>query len=177
MEAAPMTHDNPMGGIDQNDTDSNASKREIHLTKPLAFWFSFLIIGMLVLLVIIPLLPDMGMATLKPALMELSIGILYLPGAIIFPLIVALWIGERVGMIENRAYNAVTIGLLNAVYTALIYVIGIFVVFLVLYYSGHTALLSISLRDFLIYLLAIPVSILIVLVPTFSAMSAARRKS
>ena len=171
-----MTHDNPMGGIDQHDADSDADKRGIHLSKPLAFWFGFLILGMLVLLVIIPLLPDIGMSTLKPALEDLSKGILYLPGTIIFPLIVALWVGERVGIVENRVHNAATMGLLNAAYTALIYVIGIFVVFLVLYYSGYIASLGITtLHDFLIYLIAIPVSILIILIPTFSVMSAARR--
>ncbi|MGC8537405.1 MAG: hypothetical protein ACP5MZ_00250, partial [Candidatus Micrarchaeia archaeon] len=120
-------------------------------------------------------LPDIGMVSLSTALEDISKGILYLPGAIIFPLIVALWIGERVGMVENRTHSAVTIGLLNAAYTALIYAIGIFIVFLVIHYSVNTAIISITLHDFFMYLLALPISILIILVPTFSAMSAARR--
>ena len=175
MEAAAMTHDNPMGGIAQHDSEGSENNREIHLSKPLAFWFGFVVLGVIILLAIVPLLPDIGMTSLKPALQDLSRGILYLPGSIIFPLIVALWIGEGVGRVENRMHSAVTIGLLNAAYTALIYLIGIFVVFLVLYYSVNTALLGITLHDFLIYLVAIPISILIILVPTFSVMSAARR--
>lgn len=162
-----------MGGMAQDDTKSVAARREIQLSKPLAFWFGFLVIGVILLLAAIPLLSSIGMATLKPALEDLSKGILYLPGAIIFPLIVALWIGERVGMAEDRMHGAVTIGLLNAAYTSLIYVIGILVIFLILYYAGYS-LLGMTMHDFLIYLVAIPVSILMILIPTFSVMSSAR---
>ena len=175
MEAAPMTHDNPMGGAVQNDAESGGKDREIHLSKPLAFWFGFLILGVVMLVAIKPLLPDIGMSSFSTVLGDLAKYILYLPGSIIFPLIVALWIGERVGMVETRIHNAVTIGLLNAAYTSLIYAIGIFVVFLVLHYSGNITAIGVTLYGFLMYLLAIPVSILIILIPTFSTMSAARR--
>ncbi len=175
MEAAPMTHDNPMGGAVQNDAESSGNSREIHLSKPLAFWFGFLIIGVVILVAVIPLLPNIGMSSFSAVLGALAKYILYLPGSIIFPLIVALWIGERVGIVENRIHNALTIGLLNAVYTSLIYAIGIFVVFLVLRYSANMTAIGVTPQGFLVYLLAIPVSILIILIPTFSAMSAARR--
>ncbi|EQD63859.1 conserved hypothetical protein, membrane [mine drainage metagenome] len=156
-------------------TRTAAQKKDgITLSKPLAFWFGFLVLGVIILLVVVPLLPDIGLVSISPALSNIAKGILYLPGSIIFPLIVALWIGERVGIAEDRMHSAVTIGLLNTVYTAMIYIIGIFMVFLVLYYSKNVLPLGMNTHDFLLYLVAIPVTILIVLVPSFSAMSAAR---
>ncbi len=176
MDVAPITYDNPMGG-EAKGAAAKAADKEITLAKPLAFWFGFLVLGVLVLLVFVPLAPKLGVSSAVSALDNLAKGILYLPGAIIFPLIVALWVGERIGMSGKGSHSAVSLGLFNAAYTALIYAIGIFIIFLVIYYSGTSNSLGITTHDFLLYLLALPISILILLTPTFSVMSFIRRNN
>lgn len=139
---------------------------------PLIFWISLLVFGVLVALVISPILAPSGGG--KNLLTAISNWILYLPGSIILPLIVSIWIGEAVGRRGSSIGRTAKIGEINAVYTALIYVISIFIIYLLFYYIDPSALTNVTITYFLEYVVIIPAIILFVLIPIVSALSSAR---
>ncbi len=145
---------------------------ETGIAGPLILWITFLLIGVILSLVVEPLVPSNG--TIQNLVTSISNWILYLPGCLILPLIVSIWIGEGVG--KNRASGArsAKIGEINGIYTSLIYVVSIFIIYLLFYYIDKTALANITLTFFLEFVVAIPVIIVLVLTPIVSALSAIR---
>jgi hypothetical protein len=138
----------------------------------LIFWISLLVFGVLLALVISPILAPSG--TGKNLLTAISNWILYLPGAIILPLIVSIWIGEAVGKRGIGVGKSAKVGEINAVYTALIYVISIFIIYLLFYYIDPAALANVTITYFLEYVVIIPAIILFILIPIVAALSSAR---
>jgi hypothetical protein len=150
----------------------SASTVEIDIAGPLTFWIILLVIGVLLQLVIVPL--HMGSASLNSLLTEISNWLIYLPGSVVLPLIVALMIGERVGATRSSASSAAFVGEVNALYTALVYIIAIVIIYLLFYYISPASLATITLTYFAEYAVLVPVVILLVLVPLISALSAVR---
>lgn len=147
----------------------------IKVTGPLVFWIGFLVLGLVIELAFVPLVNAIGAQGAAAFLGKLGGYILYVPGAIILPLIAALWIGERVGSSGKPMHAALYSSVINALYTALIYVVSIFIVYLVIKYAGITLVSGLSLVQFVEYVIAVPVVILLVLVPLFTTLSVARR--
>lgn len=164
----------------QKPADSTTEKKEeaqrieIDIKGPLVFWIAILLAGLLLALIIAPLL---GTGTNLGGI-SATIGgyILYLPGSIILPLIVAIWVGERVGSARSRIKNSAKVGLVNAAYACLIYAVSIFIIYLLLYYvsPGFLTGSSITLNTFLTYAVAVPIIIVFVLIPLIAALSSAR---
>ena len=149
---------------------------EIDIVGPLTFWIVMLVIGVLLSLFIAPLSGNVGNTALQTFAKNVGSWILYLPGSLILPLVIALWVGERVGAKRNKVSSAVTIGLINAAYAALVYAVSIFIIYLLLYYISPSLLPS-QLATFLIYVVAIPILLVVVLIPIVGALSAARHSS
>ncbi len=146
---------------------------EIDIVGPLSFWLGILVLGVVIEVVILPFTPN----SISGLIGQIAGWIIYLPGSIILPLIVAVWIAERVGATRNKVGPAVTVGLINAAYTALIYVIAIFIIYLLIKYITPTFLSSVSLTTFAEYSVGLPVAIILILVPVIAALSAARHAS
>ena len=145
---------------------------EIEIGGPLVFWITMLVIGLLAVLVFEPVFSNVqGVSALMKAI---SGWILYLPGSIILPLIVSIWIGERVGSSKGNAKSAAKAGEINAIYTTLIYVVSIFIIYMLIYYISPASLQSNSLVSYAEYAIAIPAVIVLVLTPLVSALSGAR---
>ncbi|MDE1868874.1 MAG: hypothetical protein KGH60_02825 [Candidatus Micrarchaeota archaeon] len=162
---------------DEAKQEKPAAKKDttINVTGPLVFWIGFLVLGLAIELLFVPL-ANAGNATgAATFLTQIGGYILYIPGAIILPLIVALWLGERVGASGKPMHPAIYSSLINALYTALIYVVSIFIIYLVIKYAGITLVSGLTLVQFVEYVIAVPVVILLVLVPLFTTLSVARR--
>lgn len=105
--------------------------------------------------------------------------IIYFPGYFILPLVVAVWLGERVGASRNKVTSAMTVGLINAIYAILIYVIAMVIIYLLItaikpsFFSAS----NISLVSFAENAIGIPVAIVLILVPFIASLSAARHSS
>ena len=148
---------------------------ETNIGAPLIFWIVFLIIGVMISLFIVPLFS--GSPTTKNLLVSISNWILYLPGSIILPLVVSIWIGESVGQRRETGGKSAKIGEVNAVYASLIYVVAIFIIYLLLYYIDMAALATITILFFVEYVVVIPVFIVLILTPIVSALSAIRHST
>jgi hypothetical protein len=165
---------------DEEEVQEEASVKrgiEIDIVGPLSFWVVMLVIGIAMELFIAPLMGSIGATSARVLASSAGQYILYLPGSLILPLVVAIWVGERVGAKRNKVGSAVSVGLINAVYAALIYAVAIFIIYLLLYYILPSFLMVLTLTTFLIYVVAIPILIVIILVPVIGALSAARHSS
>jgi len=145
---------------------------EIDIAGPLIFWITMLVIGLLAVLVFEPVFSNI--AGVKALMGDISQWILYLPGSVILPLIVSIWIGERVGSTKGNVKAAAKAGEINALYTTLIYIVAIFIIYMLIYYISPGSLQSISLVNYAEYVIAIPAIIILVLTPLVSALSGAR---
>ena len=150
---------------------------EIDIFGPLAFWLVILIMGVLLALVMAPILNGAGNTGLAATITAIAGYILYLPGSIILPLIVAVWLGERVGATKSELGSAVPIAAINAAYTALIYAVAIFIIYLLLRYITPSFLASVSLATFILYVVVVPIIIIVLLIPFIASLSAARHKN
>ncbi len=152
---------------------------EIQLSAPLAFWFGFLILGVIIELAV-TFLPE-SLSTTSSALGRIANYILFLPGSIIFPLLVSIWIGERVGKLRHKIEKTLGVGFINAIYTSIIYTIGIFIIFIIIGFFNNPAMtfsgfITNFIKNDLTYNVVIPIIILLVLTPIFAIISTARRK-
>lgn len=158
-------------------TGSAGQGIEIDIFGPLSFWLVLLIMGVLLELVMAPILNGSGNTSLANTITVIAGYILYLPGSIILPLVVAVWLGERVGATKSEVGSAIPIAAINAVYTALIYAVAIFIIYLLLRYITPSFLSTVSLTTFVLYVVVVPVVIVVVLIPFIASLSAARHKN
>lgn len=151
---------------------------ELDIKAPLIFWVTMLLLGVILELVILPLLGSVaGGQGLNNTISSIAGYILYLPGSVIFPLIVSIWIGEKVGQLKRNIGSSASIGFVNAVYAALLYLVAIFIIYLLVKYITPTFLATVALSTFIEYAIVVPVVIVIVLVPIVAALSAARHSN
>ena len=148
---------------------------ETSIGGPLVLWIAFLIVGVILLLVVAPLVSSNRLA--YNLVRSISNWILYLPGSLVLPLIISVWMGESVGKNRVGIGRSARIGEVNAVYVAMVYVITIIIIYLVFYYINPVAVSSVSLTDFVEFSVALPVVIVLVLTPIVAALSAARHSS
>lgn len=155
---------------------ADASKSHVKLEEPLAFWIGFLILGIVLNLVFSKMSgTGPGLPQLATFFTSVSNDIIYIPGVFVFPLVVAIWIGERVSKVVNSRDKAMRTALINASYTALIYAITIFVLYLILYANDLGALMQPAMVVTLVYAIVIPIAILLVLTTVFAMLAYERR--
>lgn len=143
----------------------------ISVYKPLTYWFGVLALAIIIELFVAPYFPALAQTMVK-----FSNFALYLPGSIILPLIVAIWLGERSSEVTTKVGRAFRLSMLNGVYTAVVYIVGIFIIYLIFQYLGTTSgLASVTFNNFLLYLVGIPAGILIVLTPITAVLASARK--
>ena len=152
----------------------NAEVR-VSLSGPLGFWIGILVVAALIQLVAIPFATQYGNPSFNSYLNTFANYVLYIPGLIVLPLIASVWIGDHVSnSIGNRKKLLVSKGLINALYSALIYTITVFIIYVVMQYAQRGALAAVGVVPFLEYLVAVPFAIVIVIVPIFALLSASR---
>ena len=167
-------NNNPLQGTADANTDK--PQGDIGIAGPLAFLIIMLLAG-LALLILFP--NGIAYAAGSTSLMLYNIGsyIIYMPGAIIFPLIVALWIGMRTGVNTQSIKKAIDVGVINAVYTSVIYAISIFIIYLIAIYSSVELLKALPTDTFVVYLVIVPVATLLILTPLIGLLRRARSQA
>ncbi len=148
---------------------------KISLSGPLSFWIGIIIITALIQLIVAPFYVSYGSPLLNSYLNSFANYVLYIPGIIVLPLIAAVWIGDHVSSsIGNRKRLLVSKGILNALYSILVYAIAVYIIYSVMQHLGNSTLAHLSTLSFIEYVIAVPSAILIVVVPLFAILSAAR---
>ncbi len=152
-------------------TEKVTIESEISIAGPVGTWIAILVIGLLIEFVVIPLLHP-ATSSLK----TIANLILFQPGAIILPLIMAAWTAAKVGhAYREKEMPVAKVGVVNGVYLAVIYSIAIFVIYLLLQYIYPAGLpTSFTLMGFGLNLIIIPDAIVLAVVPVLSLVSAAR---
>ncbi len=149
------------------------SGEEINIVAPMSFWIGVLVVGLLLEFAVAPAAHAAGLNAKD--FTALANFILYQPGAIILPLIVAVWVGSKVGRAHRSSPAIGKVGLVNAVYAAVIYSIAIFIIYLVFYYVDASALpTAFTLNGFALSVVAIPDAIVLVVTPLLAMLSSAR---
>jgi len=165
---------------DEKPAPEDAQNTEgLSIAEPLTFWIGMLLLAVLIELVIVPLAGSLGISQYKNVFNDIADYIVYLPGSIIIPLLVALWLGERIGVVSKGkrvAYRSI----INSIYVSLIYLVAIFIIFLIAKYTSlnlfPTIMPNLYIGNFIGYLVLIPIAIIMVLTPLFAMLSSARHK-
>ncbi len=169
---------------EEMDAGSQASQQYkakepmVKLEGPLIFWIGFLIAAIVMQLVANTLLMPGSGASFKylgGALAQISNYIIELPGILVFPFIVSLWIGERVSKSSTDSHKALHTSLINAAYASLIYGISIFVIFMLLNAPAINQLATLSSVITMVYTIFVPIGILFIFITVFSVLAFARR--
>ncbi len=149
----------------------------VKLEGPLFFWIGFIIVALVLQLVAKGAIIGNGPQAdvLGGYLLDVSDYIINLPGILIFPFLVSIWIGERVSKASEEMSKAFMTSIINAAYTALIYAISIFIVFLLLNVSSLKQLISADSITMIVVTVLVPVGILFAFMTIFSLLAFARR--
>ncbi len=160
----------------ENNEDS--SKKEItvvSLEGPLTLWIGLLVMAALLQLVAIPIANARGHTDFNSYFDQFANYVIYMPGIIVLPLVVSLWVGERVSFLGNKKSFVAYKGLANALYMVMVYVISVLIIYIIMFNQKVGVLSSMSPQVFVEYLILVPVSISVIIVPLFAVLSAARR--
>ncbi|MCL5680046.1 MAG: hypothetical protein M1465_01755 [Candidatus Marsarchaeota archaeon] len=126
----------------------------------------------IVLEVIVPAVLGKGAVSYAAPYKTFGNYILNLPGVIILPLVISVWIGHKVGELATSAKNAVKMGLINGIYASIVYGVIIFVSQLMLKYTTAYAL---TIGFMVKYLIAIPIAIVIIFTIIIAVLNELRR--
>ncbi len=160
--------------------DGDKKKEEIiavSIAGPLAFWVGILIIAALLQLAAIPFANSYKHTAFNVYFNDFANYAIYIPGIIVLPLIVSLWIGDRVSYLDRKKSFVAYKGLVNALYTAIVYTVSIFIIYIIMQSQNVGVLSSFNYIKFGEYLVLIPIAINIVMIPLFALLSSARRYS
>jgi hypothetical protein len=162
-----------LSATDGAESARTSSRDDLSLFGPLVFWIGILIIGA-ILAVASAYLAQLGPG-ITGYMKNTADYLIYLPGGLVLPLIASLWIGIRAGRVSKKPRVVFKVGLTNAIYVLIVYLIAITVIYLVVWYTSPSTLSKITLNVFIQYLVAAPAAIMIILVPLLSTLSAIRR--
>ncbi|MEM0107045.1 MAG: hypothetical protein QXD11_01565 [Candidatus Micrarchaeaceae archaeon] len=171
----------------------HAEDSSVPIMGPLVLWLFFLVIALIIEIISLPSL--LGSNNIKE-LRLIAGSILYIPGCIVFPLIVSVWLGERIGRSNENFRQTLKSAIINMLYVIIIYAVVIFIIFVLLDSANisignanvslaENAIASNSIisgmtninRSFLIYDLLIPSVIIAAITPPFSLLAMLRKKS
>jgi len=157
-------------GIDPEKKDKPDTS--VSIGGPLMLWIGLLVFGVLLQLVFVPFGAAYHRTAFNSYFNFFADFVIYVPGIFILPLLISLWIGERVSYLKERiGYKA----LIHAVYAAVIYIVTIVIIYFVMKLQGSGALVAVNTVTFLEYVVGVPLLILLVITPLFAKLSAARR--
>ncbi|MGI0100567.1 MAG: hypothetical protein ACREBH_02510 [Candidatus Micrarchaeaceae archaeon] len=173
-----MGFDSYYNRSDLDNKDGESEKKglmSISVEEPLAFWIGLIAIGAIMQLLAIPLATSYGHTAFNIYMNQFAGYVIYIPGIVVLPLIVSMWIGDRVSYLDRKKTNVARKGLINAIYAVIVYVVSILILYVIMNYLHAGVLSALSMDMFFKYVVAVPCIIVIVIVPLFAVVSAARR--
>ena len=147
----------------------------VSLAGPLTLWIGIIISAIALQLFIFPNLQASGYGAIVSAGTVATNYLLYIPGVFVLPMLAALWIGSRVGSTDGDNEEIMTRSLINAFYSAVVYLIVIFITYLLSQSTRTGAYANLTVPIFFEYAVVVPTLICVVIVPLFALITAARR--
>ncbi len=149
-----------------------ARPSNVDMYEPMFFWIALLAISLMLKIAL-------AYGAIVPAgtveytiISSVEQFLLFGPGIILLPLIAGAFVGREAGLASKGALKALHVGILNAVYGAIIYVICILIIYEVLLYAVPGS--SMSAGSLLTYWILYPVLAFILVVEVFAALSHSR---
>lgn len=165
----PYDSESSAGGDEEPDV--RAANFAYSLTSPMKFWLFLIFISAVILLVVFES-PSIAYASILTTLANI---LLLLPGSIVLPLLVALFNGIDIGNVSLSSSKANKAALYNGIYSSVIYLVAILILYETLNYVSSSLLPKLS---FIIqYWVLQPVGILIVLPLIIATLAFYRKKS
>ena len=135
------------------------------IAGPLMFWIGLVLIAAFAQMVVAPVLKGFGPVQFGNYLTMASNYVLYLPGLIVLPILVAVWVGMNIGnSATEKGYRGVR-GLLDGIACALVYGIVIAVVYALMNLKVIGILSGVGLAPFIEYTAIIPMALVIAITP------------
>ena len=163
----------------QKDSDKKKpgvrGSNNVPLFGPLFLWIGLVALGAIVQLLLFPLASGIFVTHYMVDLNLISNYILWIPGIFILPMVVALWIGSRVGYTQGTYGELTYRSILNSLYAAVVYVISIFMVYIASTSLRAGVLSTVPFNTFIEYVVLVPVGIVVVVVPLFAILTYAKR--
>ncbi len=147
----------------------------VSLAGPLALWIGIVIVAAALQLFVFPSMLSSGYGSFVNTGTELTNYILYIPGLFVIPMLASLWIGSKVGSTEGDNEEIMIRSLVNAFYSAVVYLIVIFTIYLLSQSTKNGAFANLSVAIFFEYAVVVPTLICVVIVPLFALITSARR--
>ncbi len=145
----------------------------VNLAEPLFFWVIVLLLALFARFVTTYTNAFPAGSPIHGFLVSVSNFFLFSSGTLILPLIVGAVIGAEIGLRAQSVRGALKAGLINGVYSAIIYVIAIAIIYEILAYALPASNVTLS---FLVNNLVVPqVLIVLALVEIFAALSNGRK--
>ncbi|MFI5412623.1 MAG: hypothetical protein ACHQX1_01910 [Candidatus Micrarchaeales archaeon] len=160
------------GGIEEQDKQQN-KKTSVSIEEPMALWVGLLVIGALLQLVAIPFAVSYQRTMFNTYFNDFANFVVYIPGIFVLPLIVALWIGEKVSYLSEKILYK---GLIHGIYASVVYAATITIIYFIMELQHTGVLANVGPLRFLEYVIIAPFVISIVVTPLFAKLSAERRR-
>ncbi|MEM4064429.1 MAG: hypothetical protein QXR16_03100 [Candidatus Micrarchaeaceae archaeon] len=158
---------------DKNDEDASDKKVQVEIGAPIFVWLLLLVVSLaIVIFAQDGLIPKSGIGG---SLMSIANLILFMPGALILPIIIGAAIGAEIGRSSKDMKVATKAGIINGVYAGIIYIIAIVIIYEIITYVLPSAMPSISFL--LSYWLAMPFALVVLVSLGFAVLSHSRKVS
>ena len=158
-----------------NDSNADKEGENTNIAGPVTAWIVLIFVAFVVKFFasIVSVGASGGSLGVSSALNTISNFILYTPGDIILPLVIGAAIGAEVGIRAKSLRKAEKSGLMNGAYVAVVYTIGIIVIYEVL----QTIFPSVtpSFNFLITSWIALPIVICIALSEAFAVLSYSRK--
>jgi hypothetical protein len=147
----------------------------IKLAGPMLFWVGLIIIAVIFQVVAIPFAMNYGRTNFNGYINAFANSVLYTPGIVILPLMVSLWIGDRVSFITGTKSHIAMKGVLNAAYSIMIYTVAIVIAYIIMTTQQRGVFYGMTMPFFVLWMILIPALINITIIPIFAVLSSIRR--
>lgn len=148
---------------------------DVPIFGPLLLWIGLMLAGVAIQIVFAYAEGGAFVSSYLSDIYAASGYLVYVPGIFILPLMSALWLGHRIGGTDGDYAEIAYRGVINALYAAVIFVIFAFAVYMASVSMHEGVLSTIPFRSFLLFVIAIPSIIEIVVVPMFAVLSSLKR--
>ena len=156
---------------EEADEGDNRKSSSTNIAGPISAWLVLLFVALAIRFVTSS--ASFSSGSLAGLLSSASSFILFSPGDVILPLVIGAAIGAEVGIKANSLKKAERAGVLNGVYAAMVYAIGIIVIYEII--SSVFPSVSPSFDFLLTSWIAIPVITCIAVTEAFAILSYSRK--
>lgn len=163
--------------MDTGKQKEKKTRKHVDFAGPLLFWICILVIAAALQLVAIPFAARYNRIDLVGDANLIATYIFVLPGYVILPLIVSLWMGSNIGAVLGKDKMLVSRSLFYALSVIIMYMVFIFLIYSVFQMRQIAPLGYMPLFTFGEFLIVIPSLMVLILTPIISAISSLDKRA